>query len=564
VTEEIRSAASQIAGRQQIAGYRVEAEIGRGGMAIVYRARDIKLDRPVALKVLAPQLAEDETFRRRFIHESRAAAAVDHPHIVPVFEAGEAGGVLFIAMRYVSTGDVRTLLQRQGRLPAARAVAIASQAASAIDAAHARGLVHRDIKPANMLLATSADGRTDHVYLSDFGLSKDSLAPTGLTSTGQFMGTLDYVAPEQIEGRPVDGRADQYALACATMEMLTGAPPFKRDQNLALMWAQLSEPPPAVSQRRPELPPAVDQVMSRALAKAPDGRYRTCTEFAVALRVACLARPGPPLTASDPVPTASMAPVRRGSPVLGAPVPGPPPAPSVLGAGLLAAESGRSGPPSSGVRAPSGRSPSAWPQEEQLPAAPEQPWRYPQEQAGRPGPGGPADPVWLARDAGQTVPPGSSRDGQPEDRHSGRTALIVAAVLIAVLLACGVALGIYHRRQLAADQTPPVTTQSQSTAGVVYATPPARIVQEYFRAINLHRYTRAWHLGGKNTGMTYVTFVLGFRQTDHDAVHVLSTSGKIVTARLVATQTNGTVQTYQGTYTISHGAISLFDVRRVS
>ncbi|HEY5015773.1 MAG TPA: serine/threonine-protein kinase, partial [Streptosporangiaceae bacterium] len=228
VTEEISSAPSQAGPGGQLAGYQIEAEIGRGGMAIVYRAIDVKLGRTVALKILAPRLAEDESFRRRFIHESRAAAAVDHPHIVPVFEAGEAEGCLFIAMRYVGTGDVRTLLDRQGRLSVPRTVAITAQVASALDAAHARGLVHRDIKPANMLLAESGDGRSDHVYLSDFGLSKQALAPSGLTATGQFLGTLDYVAPEQIEGRSVDGRADLYALACATVEMLTGAPPFRR------------------------------------------------------------------------------------------------------------------------------------------------------------------------------------------------------------------------------------------------------------------------------------------------------------------------------------------------
>ena len=279
----------------QIAGYRVEAEIGYGGMATVYRALDVKLGRRVALKILAPRLAEDDSFRRRFIHESRAAAAVDHPNIVPVFEAGDSGGVLFIAMRYVGTGDVRTLLERQGSLPVDRAVAICAQVASALDAASAHGLVHRDVKPANMLLAESAEGRADHVYLSDFGLSKHSLAPSGLTATGQFMGTLDYVAPEQIEGRAVDGRADQYSLACAAVEMLTGAPPFRRDENIALMWAQLSESPPSLRERRPDLPEAIDRVMARALAKSPADRYPTCMDFAAALRAASLAQPPGPL-----------------------------------------------------------------------------------------------------------------------------------------------------------------------------------------------------------------------------------------------------------------------------
>ena len=287
MTEEISSAVFSTSPGRQIAGYQIEQELGRGGMAIVYRARDVNLGRIVALKILAPQLASDDSFRQRFIQESRAAAAVDHPHIIPVFEAGKADGELFIAMRYVSTGDVRTLLDASGALPVSRAVAIVAQVASALDAAHAHGLVHRDVKPANILLAQSADGQSDHVYLSDFGLSKQSLAPTGLTAAGQFLGTLDYIAPEQIEGRPVDGRADLYALACATVEMLTGTPPFRRAENIALMYAQLSEPPPLLRERRPELPAAVDVVMGRALAKAPADRYATCMEFAAALRTAC-------------------------------------------------------------------------------------------------------------------------------------------------------------------------------------------------------------------------------------------------------------------------------------
>ena len=268
-----------------IAGYRLEERIGRGGMAVVFRAYDSRLDRQVALKILAPGLAEDEAFRQRFIRESRVAAAVDDPHITPVFEAGEANGVLFIAMRYVRGGDVRSLIDQLGPLPAARVAEIISQVASALDAAHARGLVHRDVKPANMLLEPShGDERPDHVYLSDFGLSKTSLAVSGLTATGQFLGTLDYVAPEQIEGRPLDGRTDEYALACSAYEMLCGEPPFRRDQGVSVMFAHLSEPPPPLRRRRPDLPREIDEVITKALAKAPDDRYRTCRDFAAALR----------------------------------------------------------------------------------------------------------------------------------------------------------------------------------------------------------------------------------------------------------------------------------------
>jgi serine/threonine-protein kinase len=269
----------------RIAGYVLEEQVGAGGMAVVYRAHDVRLDRQVALKILAPAFAADQAFRQRFIRESRAAAAVDDPHIIPVFEAGEADGVLFIAMRYVRGGDVRSLLMESGPLPPARVAEIISQVSSALDAAHERGLVHRDVKPANMLLdSRPGSGRPAHVYLSDFGLSKGTLSTSGLTSTGTFLGTLDYISPEQIEGKPVDGRADQYALACAAFELLTGTPPFRRDEAMAVMYAQLSEPAPAVSSRRPDLPPAVDVVVAQALAKAPGDRWAGCQEFAEALR----------------------------------------------------------------------------------------------------------------------------------------------------------------------------------------------------------------------------------------------------------------------------------------
>jgi Protein kinase domain len=270
----------------RIAGYWLEEQIGRGGMAVVFRARDERLHRLVALKVLAPALAGDDEFRLRFIRESRAAAAVDDPHIIPVFDAGEAAGALFIAMRFVPGGDVYSLVRGTGPLSAARAVAIVSPVASALDAAHAAGLVHRDVKPANMLLDTRP-GRPDHVYLSDFGLSKGAVSmSTGLTGAGHFMGTLDYISPEQIEGERADGRADQYALACSAYEMLTGAPPFRAGEPAALMYAQLRQPPPALTSRRPDLPPAADQVLARALAKNPADRYASCREFADALRAA--------------------------------------------------------------------------------------------------------------------------------------------------------------------------------------------------------------------------------------------------------------------------------------
>jgi len=260
-------------------------QVGAGAMAVVFRAYDERLSRQVALKVLAPALTADEAFRERFTRESRAASAVDDPHIIPVYEAGEAGGVLFIAMRYVGGGDVRSLMQRESPLSPARATAIISSVASALDAAHGAGLVHRDVKPANMLLDVRP-GRPDHVYLSDFGLSKGVLPSAGLTGTDVILGTPDYISPEQIAGGLVDGRADQYALACAAFELLSGAPPFQRDHDMAVMYAHSAEPPPALSSRRPELPSAVDAVMARALAKEPAHRYASCQQFTTSLAAA--------------------------------------------------------------------------------------------------------------------------------------------------------------------------------------------------------------------------------------------------------------------------------------
>jgi hypothetical protein len=268
-----------------IAGYMLEEQIGAGGMAVVFRARDERLQRQVALKILSPALAPDDAFRQRFIRESRAAAAVDDPHIIPVFDAGEAEGALFIAMRYVPGGDVRTLLRRARPLTPERALAIISPVASALDAAHGAGLVHRDVKPENMLI-DARPGRPDHVYLSDFGLSKGVMASLGPTGTGQWLGTAGYSAPEQMAGKPVDGRADQYSLACVAFELLCGEVPFPRDHVTAVIWAHMSEPPPALTSRGPGFPARADGVLGRALAKAPGDRFGSCRDFADALRAA--------------------------------------------------------------------------------------------------------------------------------------------------------------------------------------------------------------------------------------------------------------------------------------
>jgi len=282
-----------------VAGYRLEERVGAGGMAVVFHAWDERLDRRVALKILAPALAADEVFRRRFLREAKAAAAVDDPHIVPVFEAGEASGALFIAMRYVPGGDARSLVRRAGRLSPGRAAAIVSSVAWALDAAHGAGLVHRDVKPANILV-DARPGRPDHVYLSDFGLCKGAPSWSGPTGSGQFLGTTGYAAPEQIGGKPVDGRADQYSLACSAFDLLSGAPPFPREQPQAVIWAHMSEPPPLLTARRPELAAAVDGVLGRALAKAPENRYASCRDFAAAL---CAA---PGLATSNGEPAVSL------------------------------------------------------------------------------------------------------------------------------------------------------------------------------------------------------------------------------------------------------------------
>jgi serine/threonine protein kinase len=274
---------TSFAAGSRIAGYRLEQRIGQGGMAVVFRAHDEQLGRLVALKLLAPALAGDAEFQRRFSRESRTAAAIDHPHIVPVFAAGEADGMLFIAMRYVAGGDVQSLLNREGPLPPGRAAAIISPVASALDAAHRAGLVHRDVKPSNMLMDV-LPGRPDHVYLSDFGLSKPVAATSAITLAGAVMGTPAYMSPEQIAGKPVDGRTDQYALACSAFELLAGAPPFRRDDPTAMIYAHLSEPPPQLTSRRPDLPPEADGVFAKALAKAPGDRYASCGQFADALR----------------------------------------------------------------------------------------------------------------------------------------------------------------------------------------------------------------------------------------------------------------------------------------
>jgi YVTN family beta-propeller protein len=249
----------------ELAGYRLEALIGRGGMGVVYRAYDLALERPVALKILAPELAADERFRERFLRESRLAASIDHPNIVPVYDAGGVAGELYIAMRFVDGNDLRQLLT-DGPLPEKQAAALAAQIAAALDAAHTRGLVHRDVKPSNVLI--TEDG---HAYLADFGLTRRLSDQAVGFDAGLSLGTPDYVAPEQIEGMEVDGRADEYSLACLLHETLTGRPPFPRSSEAATLFAHLEEAPPS--------PPGLEHVLPKGLAKSPDDRYATCAEL---------------------------------------------------------------------------------------------------------------------------------------------------------------------------------------------------------------------------------------------------------------------------------------------
>jgi hypothetical protein len=249
------------------AGYRVDSLVGRGGMGVVYRATDLSLERPVALKLIAPELAEDERFRVRFLRESRLAASLDHPSVVPIHEAGEREGQLYLAMRYVEGSDLKTLLEREGKLSPESAVGILAQIADALDAAHRRALVHRDVKPANVLL--DEDG---HAYLTDFGIAKQLGGAS--TDSGRIVGTLDYLAPEQIRGDEVDGRTDCYALGCVLYECLAGVPPFRRATEAETLWGHMRDEPVPIDGH-----PELDPVLARGLAKDREDRPATCVEL---------------------------------------------------------------------------------------------------------------------------------------------------------------------------------------------------------------------------------------------------------------------------------------------
>ena len=268
------------AGRE-LGGYRIVRELGRGGMGLVYEAEHLRLGRNAALKILDPSLAKDETFRERFVQESRLIAAIDHPNIIPIYDADEADGVLFIAMRFVQGADLDVLIEREGALEPETVVTLLDGVAAALDAAHARDLVHRDVKPANILL----DEPTDRVFLTDFGIAKQA-GTRGKTQTGLFVGSVDYAPPEQIEGKPTTAAADVYALGCVLYQSLTARRPFDRETDVAVIYAHLRDDPPKVTDVRPELGAQIDAVVATALAKDPAERYGSCGELVADARVA--------------------------------------------------------------------------------------------------------------------------------------------------------------------------------------------------------------------------------------------------------------------------------------
>jgi serine/threonine protein kinase len=305
---------SDLIGRT-LAGYRVEAELGRGGQAVVYRATQLSLQRQVALKVVAPGLGLDPGFAERFRREGVSAARLDHPHVVPVYEAGESDGFAFLAMKLVDGPALDGLVRKEGLLPRPRALAILSQVAQALDYAASQGLVHRDVKPGNILV-----GPGDHAYLSDFGLTKALESTTAITRTGTWMGTLEYMAPEQVAGRAVTAAADRYALGVIAYELLTGRSPFPREDRAALMYAHLHDAPAPASEARPELGSAVDAALARALAKEPEDRPTTAGELVDDVRRALVGTGSPVERQAAPTAVVSAPPTTSG------PVPaGPPP-----------------------------------------------------------------------------------------------------------------------------------------------------------------------------------------------------------------------------------------------
>jgi serine/threonine protein kinase len=400
-------------------GYRIQGTIGRGGMSVVYLAEHPRLSRTVALKIIAPELAEDDVFRERFVRESRVAASLDHPNIIPIFDTGDQDGLLYIVMRYIKN-DLRAIIRQEGQLSPHRTMAVASQVGGALDAAHKQGLVHRDVKPANILVAIrgGADGE-DHSYLTDFGLTKHLTSRSGLTGSGQFVGTVDYMSPEQIEGKQADGRADVYALGCVVFQTLTGQVPFDKEADAAVIWAHLKEAPPRPSAFRRNLPQGIDDVVARAMAKDPEERFATCRDFIHAARQELEARSG---TGEAPVGLTGETILRGG-------IPGAPPMPDPAG----------TYPGAPGREAPSpAPTPSPWeqgPSEPQIPAAP--PSTGASVAAGAPSmapspyEGGRQEPVPAAAEPSTAAPDSPRRSKQA---HPGRRSTVAASALAVILV----------------------------------------------------------------------------------------------------------------------------------
>ena len=358
------------------AGYRIDGLLARGGMGVVYRATDVDLDRTVALKIIAPEHTQNEDAVARFKSEARLAASLEHPNIVPIHRGGEFEGVLYLAMRLVPGTNLREVIDR-GPLPVERTERIIAQVADALDAAHARGLVHRDVKPANILVA--GEGKNEHIYLTDFGLTKRLGSGGSLTRTGTWVGTPDYVAPEQVQGGNVDGRTDIYSLGCVLYEMLTGTVAFPRDNDVAKLWAHVSDAPPPPSMQRPELVSSFDEIVARATAKNPDQRFTQPSELAAAVSLA-VAEQVPQASGEAPEPTAGDMPETR----LGAAAAPP----TAAGSGVPAASAGHEMFVGDPTHAPSQQQPGA--------GAPPPP----PPSGDPPGPGagdGSGSPGWLAR-----------------------------------------------------------------------------------------------------------------------------------------------------------------------
>jgi YVTN family beta-propeller protein len=302
VAEPLAASPTEVEPGAEFLGYRIEERIGQGGMGVVYRAYDLRLRRTVALKLVTPELAVDERFRERFVRETELAMALEHPNVVPIHDAGEVVGRLYLAMRLVSGTDLRKLLRAEGALEPSRALAICRQVANALDAAHAAALVHRDVKPSNVLLDDS-----EHVYLADFGLTRRLEERGPPAGEARSIGTPAYLAPEQIEDRSVDGRADVYSLGCILFECLTGRPPFRHGSRLEVAWAHLEEEPPQTSEHNSELPQAIDAVVRKALAKQPADRYQTCASLVDAAEEALGFRTGQTRTSRWPLLAAGLA-----------------------------------------------------------------------------------------------------------------------------------------------------------------------------------------------------------------------------------------------------------------